>query len=265
MAGVLIFALVNLRLSERRHWLHAGAFALASFSVIVAYTRTVYLALAVVVVLLWLTSPRLRRYVLGALPLALPFLVLGGLVVPLVASELVTTLIERITSPAGTDVSVQWRGRAYDAVLSWATTEPVLGLGFGWRTTFFIGSTPHLIDGGDPHNSYIYIFTGGGLLALGALVSLMVAYIVDSVRRYRRAGAEARALIVWSVSFWCVWMFHALSEPVLTQPSEFLCIALLTLMPAAVTSTGLTPRESRGGDPDSPPPRAGGWMIATRT
>jgi O-antigen ligase len=236
MTGALLLALLNLLLTERRLLLHAAAFACALFTVVVSYSRSVYVSLAVVLAFLLIAFPRLRSSAVQALPLAIPLVVLAALLSSRIAPDLLDTLVARVVGPLQTDQAVQWREQAVDAVLAWATTEPWLGMGFGWRTTVYFDNAAFLIDGGDPHNSYIYIFTGAGIAAVAALLFLMAAYLVDSVRRYGRAGRDARLVITWSVGFWSIFMIHALTEPVLVQPTEILSIAILMLLPAAVTS-----------------------------
>ena len=236
MSGALLLALLNLLLAERRLLLHAAAFACALFTVVVSYSRSVYLSLAAILAFLLIAFPRLRSSAVRALPLAIPLVVLGALLTSRIAPELLDTLVARVAGSLGTDEAVQWREKAIDAVLAWATTEPWLGMGFGWRTNVYFDNATFLIDGGDPHNGYIYIFTGAGIAGVAALFLLMAAYVVDSVRRFGRAGREARVIIIWSVGFWSIFMIHALSEPVFVQPTEILSIAILMLLPAAVTS-----------------------------
>jgi O-antigen ligase len=236
MSGALLLALLNLLLTERRVLLHAGAFALAAFTVVVSYSRSVYVSLAVILALLLIAVPRLRTGAVRALPLAIPLVALAALLTSQIAPELLDTLIARVAGPVGTDEAVQWRERAVDAVMSWATTAPWLGMGFGWRTNLYFGNATFLIDGGDPHNGYVYIFAGAGLAGVAALFGLMAAYLVDSVRRYATAGPDAKLVIIWSVGYWSIFMLHALSEPVFVQPTEILSLAILMLLPAAITS-----------------------------
>ena len=85
---------------------------------------------------------------------------------------------------------MEWRRRGREAALAGLDQHLLTGFGFGRPVRFvFLGRIQDVT--GNPHNSYVYILAGGGVLALGALLAVMLAYVVDVLRRLRRAvGVE---------------------------------------------------------------------------
>lgn len=236
LAGALILALLNLRLDRRVRWraLHLFVAGLATFGVTIAFTRAVFLALAIIVPILLLGSRRLRGALLAYTPVLVPPLVLAALVAPLLAPQLVSTMESRLTSSPSTDSSVDWRDRAYEVALRGVDEQPVLGVGFGRESTFYVDGQPNLIQG-DPHNGFLYLLAGGGALALGGFLLVMAFYLQDAWRRLLSARDRTeRSLVVWAVTTWFVFLLHAAVEPVLTYPSMILTIWILMLLPALV-------------------------------
>ena len=126
----------------------------------------------------------LRRSLLWILPLLLPAMIAIALVIPLAAPTVVPTLSARLGASPSTDINVEWRTRALDSALDGLSQHPLTGFGFGHPVRFtFLGQLVDLT--GDPHNSYVYILAGGGFLALGSLLAIMLAYLVDVARRMR--------------------------------------------------------------------------------
>ena len=179
-AGALFLALLNLRfgLGSRSRFLHLAVAAVALFGVVVGFGRAVYTAVAVVGLLLLVSSSRLRSSIFSVVPLALPFLVLIAIAVNQLAPELVGTVSDRLLSSPKTDTNVQWRVEANRAVLAQVREHPLVGAGFGQTFEFFLqretrravcrSSTAWSI-GQDPHNGYVFLLAGGGLAALGGI------------------------------------------------------------------------------------------------
>jgi hypothetical protein len=115
----------------------------------------------------------------------------------------------------------------------WPGENALLGLGFG-RTFNYIWNGAGYQSQGDPHNSYIWILAGGGVLALACVLTLMGIYLWDAVRRIRAAVSFERALVLWAVGTWFVFMVNALTGPILTDPSFLLTIWVVMLLPALV-------------------------------
>ena len=87
----------------------------------------------------------------------------------------------------------------------------------------------------DPHNSYLYLLSGGGLFTLVAYLLLILAAFVEAWRRFRSAATEReRALIIWAAATLFIFLINALAEPVLTDPRLVLSIWTLMLISAVV-------------------------------
>ena len=245
-ASVMI-ALLNLARAREHRVVHLTFLAIACLIVLVSYTRTVWLLVGIEVLVCLALSRNVRRAVLSSVPLATPFLILGVLVIATVKPDLIATFSERLSTPAGQDSSVQWRTYAYQAVLTGVDEERALGIGFGRTTSFSLNGQPNYIQG-DPHNGYIYVYAGGGMLALGALIVLILAYLYEVGRRWRWADDDGRTLIAFSVCLWFIFMGHAASEPVFTEPMMILTIWIAMLLPTLV----------------APPPRKALFARVTR-
>jgi O-antigen ligase len=234
-SGVLL-ALFHLSAGRRPAGVHLIMLLLASFDVVIAYTRTVYLALGIILIVAFAASGRIRSALVRSVPVVVPLAIVGLLVVIEFSPQVVSTLTERLSTPASQDTSVEWRARAYQTVLSGTTDEPWLGIGFGRVTSFTINSQPNVIHG-DPHNGFIYLYAGGGLLAVGAMLLVMLVFVVDVTRRFRAtAGGPGRTLIAWCAGTWFMFIIHATSEPVLTEPVMVLVIWTCMLLPAVVST-----------------------------
>ncbi len=236
LVGSLVCALLNLeRSGERfnRQVGHAIIACLAFFGIVVSFGRTIYLATAIVLVALFLTRKALRHSVAWLLPLLLPALVVVILLIPLFAPTLAPTLSSRIETSPSSDMNVEWRNRGREAALTGIDQHLLTGFGFGRPVRFvFLGRVQNLT--GDPHNSYVYVLVGGGLLALGALLAVMLAFVFDALRRARRAVGVEQILLIWSLCFWFTLMLNALAEPVLTNATLLMTIWILMLLPWSV-------------------------------
>ena len=232
-AIAFIMAVLNLSARRGRPLVHLAIALLAGFDVMVAYTRTVWLVLAVMLLIAAVASPAIRSSLLASVPVITPILVLGVLMIVTLVPNLVSTFADRISTPAGEDTSVQWRTLAYQAVLSGTSDEPALGVGFGRVTGFSLNGQPNKIEG-DPHNGFIYVFAGAGIVGVTALSLLLLTYLASVASRWRRTTGEARTLLAWCLGTWILVMTHALSEPVFTNPSLVIILWISMLLPTIV-------------------------------
>jgi len=237
LTGSFLCALLNVELHRHRAAAQVGDAVialLALFGIVVSFGRTTYVAVAVVVPLLLIFRRQLRRSVFWLLPLAVPVLVLVVLLVPAASPKLVTTLDARLTGTTNSrDVNVVWRDRARDAVMQGVDKEIVTGVGFGRVTSFMFDGERVNVEG-DPHDSYVFLLAGGGILALGTFLLLSAVYVVDCWRRIRRSDGVPQALVIWSVGTWLAFMINALAGPIFTDPTMMLTIWILMLMPSLV-------------------------------
>jgi len=86
----------------------------------------------------------------------------------------------------------------------------------------------------DPHNSYLFLWAGGGILTLASFLLLFAIFLRDSWRRYRHQADLPRTLIVWCVAFWFCIALNTISEPWFTQANLLLTFWILMLLPITV-------------------------------
>ncbi len=138
LAGALVLALFNLQLDPRRWGLHVVMAGLALFGIVVTYGRTTYVAVAVLLVVLFALLGEMRRAVALSLPVVVPVVVIVVLLLPSMAPELIPTFTERINPSVETDSSYAWRQEAVEATLAATAEDRLLGGGFGATRTFSI-------------------------------------------------------------------------------------------------------------------------------
>jgi O-antigen ligase len=240
MAAALFLALLNLQIddSARRRALHITIAALAASGTLLAFGRSTFAALAVVLPLLLFFFRRVSGPFFGLLPLCLPFVVLGAILIPRVEPDLATTLADRLRGSPSTDLTVRWREEANAAVWEQVRESPLIGVGFGRETDFILNGTRWEI-GQDPHNSFMWLLAGGGVFALGSFALILVAFTADAWRRLRRVtDPHARLIIAWSALALFMFLVNAGAGPVLSgEPSIMLTVWVLLLLPSIVTST----------------------------
>jgi O-antigen ligase len=235
LTGSLVCALLNLELEHRggRQLLHLSIAGLALFGIVVSFGRTTWAAVVLILPLLLVT----RRYMRGALlvlaPLLAPILVVAAILVTTLTPTVVPTIQSRLSGTSTDDGAIVWRERARESVLQGVDKEWLTGVGFG-RVTEFEMTGQIITLHGDPHNSFIFLLAGGGVLALGSFLVLCATYVVDAVRRLRRASSEGQVLIAWSLSTWFAFMINALAGPIFTVPEMVMTIWILIALPSVV-------------------------------
>lgn len=264
LVGSLVCALLNLeRSGERfsRQIGHAVIAVIAFFGIIVAFGRTIYLAVAVILLALFLTRKALRHAVLLLLPLVLPALIVVILLIPVFAPTLTPTLTSRLGSPPASDINVEWRRRGREASLAGLDQHLLTGFGFGRPVRFvFLGRIQDVT--GNPHNSYVYILTGGGVLALASLLAVMLAYVVDVLRRLRRAVGVEQMLLVWSLCTWFAFMVNAGVEPTLSTATQLMTIWILMIVPWVVPVRSRRPESAKSTAPRQAPRSTTGTPVS---
>jgi O-antigen ligase len=246
-AGALFLALLSLRVASpgRARVLHLVVAALALFCIVLGFGRAVYAAVAVVCLLLVVGSRSIRHSILWLVPLAVPFLILLALLVNWAAPELVESVSGRVSSPPATDANVQWRVEASRAVLEQIREQPLVGVGFGRESDFFIEveseSVPGLMvpvrqEGSqDPHNGYLYLWAGGGLAALAAFAFLLAVFAIDAIRRFRAStDPVAQLIVVWAAATLFAFLFNSASGTSFESPMDLLTMWALLVLPAVV-------------------------------
>jgi O-antigen ligase len=235
MAGALLLALLNLEVDRSAgrtggHLLMAG---LATFALVNTFQRTTFALVGLLVPLAVLAFRRIGLRAGAILPLCVPFLVLAALVIPQAAPSFFQTLSERITASPTTDTSAQWREQAIDAVWPQIQEAPITGVGFGRTASFELNNVRTTLSQ-DPHNQFIYLWAGGGLLLLGSFALLLLVYLAESWRRFRAGTSEERRLIFWAVSLWFVFLVNSATGITLTNPPLLLVFWVLMVLPMIV-------------------------------
>jgi hypothetical protein len=242
MAGALFLALLNLELdkSARRRMLHLAIAVLALVGVILGYGRAAYLGVAVVVVV-FLCLRHVRGAVLSLVPLALPFLLVVAVALPRAAPNLVPDFVQRISADQSKDANVQWRVHANEAVWRQVHESPLIGVGFGRMTdfTFLIttesGALVPFRDqiGQDPHDGFLLILAGGGIVTLVPFLLIIAAFAYDAYRRLRLPlDRYERLIVIWASATLFVFLLNALSGTEFESASDLLTVWVLMLLPS---------------------------------
>jgi O-antigen ligase len=236
--------------------------ALALLGVVLGFGRAVFAATAVVCVLLVALSGPVRTSLVSVIPLALPFLVLAGIALYSATPDLVNAARERVSAPPDTDANVQWREKANEAVFAQVREQPLIGVGFGRTSSFFLGVpsdngvvVPVRVDiNQDPHDGYLFLWAGGGLAALGSFALILVAAAYDGTQRFRRTSdPTARVLLLWSAGTLFAFLLNAASGTSFEAPSNLLMIWLLLSIPAVVVGQSRSQPTARAVPPGDRP------------
>src|SRR5262249_10695291 len=232
LAGAFLLALLNLEREQRfgRRLLHLTICVLAGFGIVVSYGRGVFYALGGIILVLFFTRSGLPPAPLLFLPILACALVIGRLASN-GGSGFLPELTKRITTTS--DASVEWRRAANAAVWQQVQDNPIVGVGFGKGASFVVGFARYDITQ-DPHDSYLFLWAGGGILTLASFLVLLVIFLLDSWRRYRHQADLPRMLIVWCVAFWFCIALNTISGPWLTQANVLLTFWILMLLPMTV-------------------------------
>jgi O-antigen ligase len=235
MAGALMLALLNLERdsSAGRTALHLTMAALATFALMSTFARTTFAVVGLLVPLFLLAFRRIGLRTAALLPLVAPFIVVVALLGPKANPALFPTLVDRITANPSTDPNAIWRLKRNAAVWKQVREAPVVGVGFG-RPARLISNGLHLKIGQDPHNQFLYLWAGGGLLLLGSFVLLLAVYLIEAWRRLRAGTSDERRLIFWAVSLWFVFVVNSFTGVILTVPHLLLPFWILMVLPMVV-------------------------------
>jgi O-antigen ligase len=235
MAGALLLALLNLELhrSAGRTSLHVLMAALATFALVSTLQRTTFAVVSLLVPLSLLAFRRIGLRAAAVLPLCAPFLLLVALLLPKADPTLFPTLVHRITASPSTDTSAQWRRNANAAVWMQVREAPVTGVGFG-RPASFVLNDVRVDVGQDPHDQFLFLWAGGGLLLFGSFLMLLMIYLWESWRRFKSGTKEERRLIFWAMSMWFVFVVNSLTSIVLTESFLLLPFWIVMSLPMVV-------------------------------
>jgi hypothetical protein len=236
LAGGLFLALLNLEIDRtaKRRAVHLLVAALALAGIIVSYGRATYLAVALVVPVLFVFLPRVRHAFFSMLPICVPFILLLAIALPHVAPSLEPTFVNRVSRSNGSDANVLWRQAAAGALWQQVHESPITGVGFGKSAMFRFNGVEQTINQ-DPHDSFLYLLAGGGILTLCGFLLLVLTFAADAVVRLRRAtDPHQRLIVLWSMAMLCAFLVNAAASPVLSDPRMLLTIWAVMLLPSSI-------------------------------
>jgi O-antigen ligase len=235
LTGGVVLALLNFERERQvgRRLLHLLVGVLAMFGIVVSFGRGVTFALIAVLIALFLTRRRLRSAAFAVTPLLLPLLVAGVFLLVHSDPGFVPRVTTRLTTVSSDDASIRWRQAANRAIWGQVQENPTFGVGFGKGATFVVDRARWDITQ-DPHDSYLFLWAGGGIVTLGSFLILFAVFLLDSWRRYRFQPELNRMLIAACVSIWFCFAVDALTEPRLTQANSLLALWVLMLLPTTV-------------------------------
>ncbi len=246
LSAGLILCLLNLDRDDtaRRHALHLGFAGLATFGIVVSLSRTSFVAAALLVPVLLIALRRMRRSLLGFLPLLVPVAILGVLLALQVSPQLGSTVAKRLSGTPTSDPSLVTRQREWHATLQGLGQDPLIGFGFG-RPVQYTGIDQVVVTiSGDPENSYIWLLASGGAFALTALLFLIVGFFADGIRRAVRAEGDARRLVIFCMAFVFVVLVNTLTFPLLSSAPDLLALWVALLLPGLVRPASARARTS---------------------
>ena len=245
-AGALFLALLNLRLAHdpRARFLHLTIAGIALFGVLAGFGRSTWIAVALVCALFFVTSTRLRANALSIVPLAAPFVVLIVIGVSHAAPGFISNVGSRVGQTTENDINVRFRIEANRLILNQVREHPLFGVGFGKTTELLLAnpdpatgvpSLERILLGQDPHNGYVFLLAGGGILAFGSFAVLVAVFAYDVRRRYRSTTDPiARLILLWTCSMLFVWLLTAASGTTFESTDNVLMIWALLVLPAVV-------------------------------
>lgn len=230
--GMLLALLLVLWRPDRRHpqieWI---VLTLGTCIQILALGRTTLIGLVVLIAVITLSVHRSRRaFIVGCC--AVGILIIGVTLVGRVPlPRPLNYATERVTGTSVSDENVQWRVRAVESVLASANGHLLTGAGFGLRPTFDFNGSQVVVEGGDPHNGYIYLLAGGGVVALFAFCLLIGAVFYQGASRLRSDRGPQRLIVAWAMAAAILFLINVATGPDLSQPYELLTLWLLLGIP----------------------------------
>jgi O-antigen ligase len=241
MASALFLALLNLQVERdaKRRLLHISIALLALVAIILAFNRTTFIGIALIVPVLVFRRETFRALVSLA-PLFAPVVALGLIALVSVKPSLVTTFTHRISVHPHNDLSVEWRQRAWSAVAAQVRESPLVGVGFGRISYFYLPNSPggppvQQVVTQDAHEDYLWLLAGGGVLLLASYIGVIGTYLYDMRRRLKSAVEPyERVLVRWSLATVALLLFASFTSPVIVVSQTLLTLWTMLLLPAIV-------------------------------
>jgi O-antigen ligase len=253
VASALVAALMNLELDRRaaRNALHLAAAAAAMLEIVLAFSRGTFIAVGLVMIVLFVSFERARSALMTMLPLALPVLIAVGIFLPRLETRpneppLLQTLIRRLDPHVNSDLSVRWRHEADRILWTQFRANPAVGVGFGKGGEFTLAGVKYRVTQ-DAHNDYLFLLAAGGLLLLATFLGVVWCSVRLSLQQIRRpSGPVERILATWGLATLFIFLFNGLVEPLIVLPPILLMIWIALLVPVVCARPSLGDRAGAG-------------------
>jgi O-antigen ligase len=169
-----IFIFLNIKKERVEAWGYLAITVFLTFVLFFTYTRGAYIAL--LLILLIIGGLKFRKFLLAAL---LTLLLIYAYSLPLQAR--VNSLFN-LTS----DGSVSWRLEMWGDGLAYFQAKPLAGYGFGLSDEVFSQNSRLAVVSPDPHNDYLRLALGGGLIGVSCYVILIIVLLFCLIKEYRQ-------------------------------------------------------------------------------
>jgi O-antigen ligase len=252
LSGTFFLALINLALSRPYgpKPLHAAMLVLSGVEIALAFSRGTFITLVLLSAILFLFLRDVRSAALAPLPLVIPVLIAGVLVLARTNSTVIPTFVKRINPSISADNSVKWRQKANGELLKQFHEAPFFGVGFG-KDIHFVLEGQEVNTSQQAHNDFLYLLAGSGIFGLGSFLLVVFAAIGNALYRLKWATEPyERALLLFAAIGAAGFILNGLVEPLITLPSVILTIWTLLLLPLAVPAPD--PARVRAAQPGRP-------------
>jgi O-antigen ligase len=222
MATVFMLAIITLRPGRSWPWLEWLALGAGAIVQILALGRATMAALMVLGALIVLGTRRTRRSVALVGALAVPLAVVAIAITHPAPPPAFQTAQNRVFQTNLSDRDLDWRVLASNAVMEGFSDHRWTGLGFGRDISFVEDENLISVRAGDPHNGFVYLLAGGGLLTLLSFSLVILATLATGIRRLAKAVDQDRPVLLWAICSLVIYLANVATEPYLSQANNIL-------------------------------------------
>ncbi len=187
--------LISVWMVDRKHFLAPFfllGIGLAGANVVLSLYRTLYIALPIGMIAVFIFSPRAERKKLLGITVLLAVMALSVVAYLYFKSHVVKVVVDGLvdrffsTSKVTTDVSlvnryIEW-GMLWDNIIK----SPILGYGYGAQYRVFDAIRMKTIMDGYSHSAFLYILFKSGIIGFFFIMGAYLLYFIKGVRLARR-------------------------------------------------------------------------------